>query len=139
MADQEAIDLLERWRADLVTTVQRRTISATASDNNELVVADPNYSTVDTSASPSTSLLTPAAPWTTVAWSLGTQVLSHGIAALANEHNLSIQRRQLLAQTTAVTAENDARFWNNMFTLGASGVRAAVQYYQGSGSGMIES
>ena len=133
-----------------MVTVQRRTISA--NDKNDVVmarnandgihsssnaiVADRSNSTVDASAS--ASLLAPAS-WTSVAWSLGAQVLSHGIAALANEHNLSIRRRQLLAQTTAVTAENDARFWNNMFTLGASGVQAAVQYYQGSGSGRIES
>jgi hypothetical protein len=136
-----------------VTTVRRRTLQANdttgvvegrnASTNtnvagtnssSETIVLEPSNSTV---AAPAPGV-TPA-PWTSVAWSLGAQVLSHGIAALANEHNLSIQRRQLVAQTTAVTVENDARFWNNMFTLGVSGVRAALQYYQGSGNGRIES
>ncbi|KAF9518993.1 hypothetical protein BS47DRAFT_1337546 [Hydnum rufescens UP504] len=153
LADQEAVELLERWRTNLVTTVRRRTLQAT--DNTDVVGgrnASTNTNVAGTNSSSETIVLEPSnsaveaptpgvapAPWTSVAWTLGAQVLSHGIAALANEHNLSIRRRQLVAQTTAVTAENDARFWNNMFTLGVSSVQAALQYYRGTGNGRIES
>jgi len=123
-----------------------RTANVEANSSLETIVLEPNTPTAEAPPAPTptptpgpgpgpqtnvAALAPNVAPvtWTDVGLALGAQALSSGIRALVNEHNSSIQRRQLEAETVAFRAQSNARFWDNMLSLGATGAQMAVRYY----------